>query len=373
MASANRFLIAGNDEHGVNPPTSGKRTPVMPYIDRPIYENEFNRPAKNEFLEACVRCGFNVLDVKPEEQDLSISTRVQRVNASGATLVVTFAYNAFGDGTTFNSANGFQVFYSRSNPYPSESRLLSFDVDSAIADAVTVRNRGVATLAGVGMLQSVRCPATLIEAGFMTNFDEAKLMLDPDYVSAVSNSAARGVCETLDVDYVSFIPLTELPTLRRGSRWQSVKYLQWILINQGYPVDADGIFGANTEQAVIRFQSDNGLVADGIVGRNTWRELTTFQKPLPLLRRGSRGKYVRYLQQKLLAKLYPVGTVDGIFGANTEKQVKAFQSENGLVPDGIVGPLTWEKLTPVGGGRPLPEGFAIVEEEIEFVSDDAER
>ena len=38
---ASDFLIAGNDEHGVNPPTPGKRTPIMPYINRAIYENEF--------------------------------------------------------------------------------------------------------------------------------------------------------------------------------------------------------------------------------------------------------------------------------------------------------------------------------------------
>ena len=43
MALASSFLIAANDEHGLNPPTAGKRTPIMPYINRSFYENEFNR------------------------------------------------------------------------------------------------------------------------------------------------------------------------------------------------------------------------------------------------------------------------------------------------------------------------------------------
>ena len=83
------YLIAGNDEHGVNPPTAGKRTPIMPYIDRAIYENEFNYAAKNAFLADCLRIGFNILDVKPNRQDLSISNRVATVNRAGADAVGT--------------------------------------------------------------------------------------------------------------------------------------------------------------------------------------------------------------------------------------------------------------------------------------------
>ena len=64
------FLIGANDEHGVNPPTVGKRTPVVPGLNRQIYENEFNRAAKNKFIEACMRQDFSVYDVKPELQDI---------------------------------------------------------------------------------------------------------------------------------------------------------------------------------------------------------------------------------------------------------------------------------------------------------------
>ena len=65
MAVASNFLIGANDEHGINPPTVGKRTPIMPYIGRSFYENEFNRQAKIDFMLACLRCGFNVYDVHP--------------------------------------------------------------------------------------------------------------------------------------------------------------------------------------------------------------------------------------------------------------------------------------------------------------------
>jgi g-D-glutamyl-meso-diaminopimelate peptidase len=59
------------------------------------------------------------------------------------------------------------------------------------------------------------------------------------------------------------------------------------------------------------------------------------------LRPGSRGPYVK-LVQSLLARIgYNPGPVDGIYGINTQRAVTAFQRNNGLTPDGIVGPVTW--------------------------------
>lgn len=57
-----------------------------------------------------------------------------------------------------------------------------------------------------------------------------------------------------------------------------------------------------------------------------------------LLKVGSTGNQVKELQ-KLLSL-----TVDGVFGINTLKAVKAFQSKNGLISDGVVGSKTFEAL-----------------------------
>ena len=57
-----------------------------------------------------------------------------------------------------------------------------------------------------------------------------------------------------------------------------------------------------------------------------------------LLKVGSRGKEVKELQEFL-----EIGA-DGIFGKGTESSVKKWQSENGLVADGIVGPATWDVM-----------------------------
>jgi peptidoglycan hydrolase-like protein with peptidoglycan-binding domain len=58
----------------------------------------------------------------------------------------------------------------------------------------------------------------------------------------------------------------------------------------------------------------------------------------PTLRRGATGELVELVQSK-------VGVpVNGSFDALTEVAVRNFQRNNGLAPDGIVGPRTWATL-----------------------------
>ena len=58
----------------------------------------------------------------------------------------------------------------------------------------------------------------------------------------------------------------------------------------------------------------------------------------------STGFDVLYLQYLLKKKGYNNIYDDGIFGPSTEAAVRNFQSAQGLVVDGIVGPSTWKKL-----------------------------
>lgn len=351
MAVASNFYIGANDEHGQNPPTAGKRTPILPYINRSFYENEFNRPAKNAFIEAALRIGFSVFDVKPEITDTSISTRVSRVNRQGLTLLVNFGYNAFGSGNSFNSASGYYVYYSDENRFASSSRTLSEDIFEKWQGNGYTTPRQVNALRGVGMLSSVNCPSTLIEAGFMTNFNEAKLMLNPLFVTEVAERAAMGVCEYLSVPYLNRDELGNYQTLRQGSRGNQVKLAQYLLNYYGYDLATDGVFGAGTLRAVQSLQQNNELTVDGIIGRNTWNALLNLNPRAYTLRQGSRRTAVMFLQRLLLSKLYPINLLDGIFGAETKNAVTDFQRENSLTPDGIVGPNTWNALF-TSPGRP---------------------
>ena len=74
---------------------------------------------------------------------------------------------------------------------------------------------------------------------------------------------------------------------------------------------------------------------------------------MPMLYRGCTGDAVKTLQEKLNAKGFDSGNVDGIFGAKTYAAVTAFQKTNSLGVDGIVGKLTWGKLYGVSPAMPV--------------------
>ena len=69
-------------------------------------------------------------------------------------------------------------------------------------------------------------------------------------------------------------PSTSGETLKKGNRGPAVQELQRKLTSLGYNTKGtDGIFGANTDQAVRQFQKARDLKVDGIVGPATKKAL----------------------------------------------------------------------------------------------------
>jgi peptidoglycan hydrolase-like protein with peptidoglycan-binding domain len=148
------------------------------------------------------------------------------------------------------------------------------------------------------------------------------------------------------------------PTLKKGSRGDSVKDLQKLLYdfgafalscNYGLPeVFIDGVFGDDTEAAVKAFQRQTFLKIDGVVGDLTWQVLYGVSLGnLPILRKGSKGELVSRVQQRLLISGDYKGNIDGDFGTATETAVKVLQKHTKLSVDGEIGNRTWSELTKI--------------------------
>jgi len=122
------------------------------------------------------------------------------------------------------------------------------------------------------------------------------------------------------------------------------------------------VFDEDCELAVRAFQQTRGLSADGVVGAETWRALVAARWRLGdrvLIRSLADpvvGDDVLALQERLLEMGYDAGRADGVFGADTERALRTFQREAGLLADGSFGPATMRALRQLGrkvvGGRP---------------------
>lgn len=115
----------------------------------------------------------------------------------------------------------------------------------------------------------------------------------------------------------------------------------------GYMTSApDGNYGLDTTAAVKQFQSRNDLVVDGYLGPSTRVALNSPDAVPNGISLGDQSESVTKIQQLLNQYGYlSSANVTGYFGEVTEKAVKNFQKNNGLVSDGSVGVQTMAKLT----------------------------
>lgn len=152
-------------------------------------------------------------------------------------------------------------------------------------------------------------------------------------------------------------PEDEFPVLRLESRGEAVKRVQTIIRDKaGGDIAVDGIFGPNTHKRVMDVQRLFGLQPDGVVGPKTWDVLNYLASVNPkpfgdwpsqsksVLKVGSMGGEVMYLQRVIEQKAGGNIAVDGNFGPNTKRRVQDIQRLFGLKEDGVVGVNTWKVI-----------------------------
>jgi peptidoglycan hydrolase-like protein with peptidoglycan-binding domain len=170
--------------------------------------------------------------------------------------------------------------------------------------------------------------------------------------------------------------LIERPVLRVGATGSAVDELQQCLRAAGLVESGDsGRFDAETEHAVREFQGKRGLRVDGVCGPETWNDLieSSFQlgdRLLFLSRPFQRGDDVATLQRRLNMLGFHAGREDGIFGPHTERALREFQLNLGLVIDGQCGRATRLGLDQVGS---LSDGSAASVREREALRRDPRR
>ena len=81
------------------------------------------------------------------------------------------------------------------------------------------------------------------------------------------------------------------------------------------------------------------VYAENVAGNATWKKPNPYCEPMALLKKGSKGEGVMWLQFELNEAGYKL-SIDGEFGSKTLKALKDFQTSCKLVCDGICGEKT---------------------------------
>ena len=319
--------------------------------------------------------GYTVINNRTTDVNRSITQDANLANENRVDALVEIHFNS----NAGTPGTGSEVFVSIRDT--GRGRALANAILRRIV-ALGFADRGVKTQVNAqgqdafAILRLSNMPAVLVECAFMNNpNDMARLN-----INTMAQAIAEGVRETFPIsgggggESGGGMPPFPGNLIRVGDRGESVRQIQSCLnrVSLAHPniqrLTEDGIFGPRTFDAVTTFQRIFGLAPDGIVGPLTWGRLVQ-ECPAPggggsgsggfppypgtPLREGSRGDSVRQIQSCLNRVSQPCSrqlAVDGVFGPRTHEAVVIFQRIFGLVPDGIVGPITWGRLAQECGG-----------------------
>ena len=266
-----------------------------------IKEGEHTRLVGNEvrrLLKERENMVYNCTIDYANSTNESLALVVDQANRQELDWFISIHFNAGG-------GRGVEVYTYKGRQYQD-----ALDVCANISSVLGIPNRGVKEGTGLYVIRKTKAKSMLIEVCFVDT-DDADKYLKVGYkeiakaivealtghieneIQSITNNDNTAVVININqwvwdlqtecnkqgfsnqkVDgYPGPNTLAGCPTLKKGSKGNITKLLQEKLISLGYDLGkhgADGVFGTDTYNAVVKFQKANGLAPDGIVGKNTW-------------------------------------------------------------------------------------------------------
>ncbi|PLZ89576.1 N-acetylmuramoyl-L-alanine amidase [Fischerella thermalis] len=289
-------------------------------------EDNLTLDVGNRVISKLRALGHQVVDCKPDRASTvgeSLRKRCATANASEVELFVSIHFNAFN-----RQANGTEVF-----AISDTGRKFAKPVLDEIVK-LGFFNRGVKNGSHLFVLKNTNMVAILIECCFIDSQKDMNLY-NPE---AMANAIVKGLTGKLPTAAVTPVADEEDNPDTTIQRLQKALNRLKITDKNGRPLLEDGIYGATTKSAIEKFQSITGIQQTGIAGDTTWNAINQILAKRVIRVNHAGGIVVRYLQFRLGVE------IDGVYGPQTEAAMKRFQQQNGLTADGIVGPITWQKL-----------------------------
>lgn len=190
--------------------TAGKRTPDG-------YKEHWINVKTAYYCEQLLKQhGIEVLRVAwddtdaTDDTDVSLSTRQKLIRDAKCDYSVSIHANAYGDGASYNSAEGVSTHIHSVEGYKGDSYALAKSIQNELIKGTAQKNRGI-VLQNLAMCNCVNMgtkASCLVEIAFMTNLREANLMKTENFCKEQGEDIARGILKYLDI---SVKPSTTTP------------------------------------------------------------------------------------------------------------------------------------------------------------------
>lgn len=241
-----KYLVGLDDGHGIN--TAGKRTVELKEDIKfngktrkkgtIIHENEFNEAIMRKVEPILKRCGIDYVELAPTDSDTPLSTRANTANRKGCDLVVSIHANALAGTKWQTGAYGLVVIKTRGCQDKTDKlakimykHLKEVDFPSNGETKYGIRVDTEISGFTLAILRQTKMPATLIELGFMDNWNDVKVMCTEKFQDECAERIAKAICEYLDVAYKNSNPTPSKPTNKPSQSNKPKKFQIKVLCN----------------------------------------------------------------------------------------------------------------------------------------------
>ena len=190
------MLILIDPGHGIDTP--GKRSP-----DGRFLEYLWNRQIADLLIDRFMVMGIDASLVVTETNDISLSTRVQRVNKMcskiGASNIILLSIhsNAAGDGSKWMSAQGWSCYTSKGETKSDVIAECLYDAfETEFADRKIRKDMSDGDRdweENFYVLKKSKCPAVLLENFFYDNRDECAWLLKDETKERIADAIVKGI------------------------------------------------------------------------------------------------------------------------------------------------------------------------------------
>ncbi|MBQ7453329.1 MAG: N-acetylmuramoyl-L-alanine amidase [Clostridia bacterium] len=189
------YTIVIDPGHGFPDPGSiGKNSKVK--------ESDLNLVVSSLLADKLRKVGINVVLTRTDENGLyglysttykkrDMAKRKEIINDVKPNMVVSVHMNSF----TNTKLRGAQVFYDKSSEI---SRELALSIQNFFTSELPASDKGV-SVGDYFMLKCTDAPSVICECGFLSNPEDEKLLLSPDYQEKVANCIFRGIISFINI------------------------------------------------------------------------------------------------------------------------------------------------------------------------------